>query len=374
MISKFQIVKKDKNSSARLGRLETSRNIISTPVFMPVGTLGSVKAMSPKELEEIGFDIILANTYHLYLRPGIEIIKKSGGLHKFTNWGKSILTDSGGFQVLSLQKFRKITEEGIKFQSHIDGSYHFFSPEKVMRIEHDLDADIIMTFDECTPFPSDYEYAEKSAKMTARWALRCKTEYKKLQSKQSLFGIIQGSIYDDLREKNANEIMKIGFDGYAIGGLAVGEKKEDMYRIVNLLDKILPKENPRYLMGVGTPIDLLENVERGVDMFDCVIPTRHARNGSVFTKNGRLIVRDAICKDDLKPIENDCDCYACKHFSRAYIRHLINVNEILGIRLTTIHNLTFYSNLMKNIRKAIRKNNFSEFKKRFIAKYTREKK
>ncbi len=341
---------------------------------MPVGTLGSVKAMSPKELEEIGFDIILANTYHLYLRPGIEIIKKSGGLHKFTNWGKSILTDSGGFQVLSLQKFRKITEEGIKFQSHIDGSYHFFSPEKVMRIEHDLDADIIMTFDECTPFPSDYEYAEKSAKMTARWALRCKTEYKKLQSKQSLFGIIQGSIYDDLREKNANEIMKIGFDGYAIGGLAVGEKKEDMYRIVNLLDKILPKENPRYLMGVGTPIDLLENVERGVDMFDCVIPTRHARNGSVFTKNGRLIVRDAICKDDLKPIENDCDCYACKHFSRAYIRHLINVNEILGIRLTTIHNLTFYSNLMKNIRKAIRKNNFSEFKKRFIAKYTREKK
>jgi len=371
MSFKFSLHTQDSFTSARTGELILPHGKIKTPVFMPVGTLGTVKATSPEELENIGFDIILGNTYHLYLRPGDELIKKAGGLHSFINWDRNMLTDSGGFQVMSLQQFRKITEEGIGFQSHIDGSSHFFSPERVMEIEHNLGADIIMVLDECAPYPCTKEYAKESADMSLRWAKRCKIKHEQLGGEQSLFGIVQGSIYDDLREENAKELISIDFPGYAIGGLAVGEKKEDMLRIVNLMDRVLPKQKPRYLMGVGTPLDLLENIERGIDMFDCVMPTRHARNGQAFTRDGRLTVRNGKYKEDFRPIQDDCSCYACRNFSRAYIRHLINVKEILGVRLTTLHNLTFYNTLIKEIREAINSGVFSQYKNNFIERYTR---
>ncbi|MBN2017768.1 MAG: tRNA guanosine(34) transglycosylase Tgt [Candidatus Cloacimonetes bacterium] len=366
----FKIITKDSATSARTGILTLPHGNVQTPVFMPVGTLGTVKATSPEELEQIGFDIILGNTYHLYLRPGDELIRKAGDLHGFMNWDRNILTDSGGFQVMSLQQFRKITEEGIQFQSHIDGSSHLFSPERVMKIEHNLGADIIMVLDECAPHPCTKKYAKESAEMSLRWAQRSKVKHEQLGGNQSLFGIVQGSIFDDLREENAKKLIDINFPGYAIGGLAVGEKKEDMLRIVNLMDEILPKDKPRYLMGVGTPLDLLENIERGVDMFDCVMPTRHARNGQVFTRDGRLTVRNGKYKDDFRPLQDDCTCYACRNFSRAYIRHLINVNEILGVRLTTLHNLTFYNTLIKEIREAINNGSFSEYKAKFIERYS----
>jgi queuine tRNA-ribosyltransferase len=327
--------------------------------------------MSPRELEEIGFKIILANAYHLYLRPGDGLIKKAGGIHKFMSWNNAVLTDSGGFQVMSLQPFRKITPDGIEFTSHIDGTYHEFTPEKVIEIEHNIGADIIMPLDECTPYPISYEYAEYSANLTVQWARRCQERHKQLGGGQSLFGIVQGSTFDDLREQNAKEIMSIGFDGYAIGGLSVGEENGIMYRIVRLLDSILPFDKPRYIMGVGTPIDLLECIENGIDMFDCVMPTRNARNGSVFTKDGKLIVRDTAYKEDFRPIEEDCSCYACRNFSRAYIRHLIKSNEILGVRLTTIHNLTFYQTLINDIQNAIMHDEFHEFKKNFIKRFTK---
>ncbi len=371
MSLKFSVHTQDSITSARTGELILPHGKVKTPIFMPVGTLGSVKATSPEELENIGFDIILGNTYHLYLRPGDELIKKAGGLHSFINWDRNMLTDSGGYQVMSLQQFRKITEEGIEFQSHIDGSSHFFSPERVMEIEHNLGADIIMVLDECAPYPCTKEYAKESAEMSIRWAKRCKIKHEQLGGEQSLFGIVQGSIYDDLREENAKELVSIDFPGYAIGGLAVGENKEDMLRIVNLMDRVLPKDRPRYLMGVGTPLDLLENIERGIDMFDCVMPTRHARNGQAFTRDGRLTVRNGKYKEDFRPLQDDCDCYACRNFSRAYIRHLINVKEILGVRLTTIHNLTFYNTLIKEIREAINSGTFSEYKNDFIERYTR---
>lgn len=366
----FSLIKKDQNSSARLGKIEAGHGSISTPVFMPVGTLGTVKSMSPKELEQIGFDIILSNTYHLFLRPGMEIISKFKGIHNMMNWKRNILTDSGGFQVMSLKKFCKIKEEGATFRSHIDGTYYTFTPEKVMQIEHTLGADIIMAFDECTPYPATYKYADESAQRSLRWAKRCKSEHEKLGEGRALFGIVQGSIFDDLRVQNAKGLLEIGFDGYAIGGLAVGEKKTDMLRITKLLDGILPEDKPRYLMGVGTPVDLLHNIERGVDMFDCVIPTRHARHGSVFTKDGRLIVRDGKYKADLRPIQADCNCYACQNFSRGYIRHLIKKGENLGDRLCTIHNLTFYNDLIRETRKAISNGSFWEFKNKFIERYT----
>lgn len=340
-------------------------------MFMPVGTKASVKSMSPRELEEIGFKIILANAYHLYLRPGDGLIKKAGGIHKFMSWNNAVLTDSGGFQVMSLQPFRKITPDGIEFTSHIDGTYHEFTPEKVIEIEHNIGADIIMPLDECTPYPSSYEYAEYSANLTVQWARRCQERHEQLGGGQSLFGIVQGSTFDDLRKQNAKEIMSIGFDGYAIGGLSVGEENGIMYRIVRLLDSILPFDKPRYIMGVGTPIDLLECIENGIDMFDCVMPTRNARNGSVFTKDGKLIVRDTAYKEDFRPIEEDCSCYACRNFSRAYIRHLIKSNEILGVRLTTIHNLTFYQTLINDIQNAIMHDEFHEFKKNFIKRFTK---
>lgn len=337
---------------------------------MPIATKASVKSMSSKELEDIGFKIILTNTYHLYLRPGDELIKKAGGIHKFMGWNNAILSDSGGFQVMSLQPLRKITLDGVEFTSHLDGSRHYFTPEKVIEIEHNIGADIIMPLDVCTPYPATYKEAEHSAMLTARWVKRCKRRHEELGGPQTLFGIVQGNVFPDLREQNAKEIMNIGFDGYAIGGLSVGEENEIMYRIVNQMNSILPPDKPRYLMGVGTPVDLLECIENGVDMFDCVMPTRNARNGSVFTKDGKLIVRDAAYSEDFRPIEEDCPCYACRNFSRAYIRHLIKSNEILGARLTTIHNLTFYQTLLNDIQKAIMHDEFPEFKKNFIHRFT----
>jgi queuine tRNA-ribosyltransferase len=327
---------------------------------MPVGTVGSVKAMSPLELNEIQAQIILGNTYHLYLRPGHEIIQKAGGLHKFVNWNKPMLTDSGGFQVMSLSALRKITKEGVKFQSHIDGSYHMFTPERVIEIEQAIGADIIMSFDECPPYPTTREYVEKSLKLTLNWAERGKRAFTNAEN-QALFGIVQGGVYEDLREKCALELIDMDFPGYSIGGLAVGENKEDMHRITAFLNPILPTHKPRYLMGVGTPADLLNNIANGVDMFDCVMPTRNARKGSIFTRNGKMIIKAARFKEDFGPIDPECTCYTCRNFSRAYVRHLINMKEILGMRLTTIHSLHFYQELMQMARLAIQEDRYQSF-------------
>ncbi len=327
---------------------------------MPVGTLGTVKAMSPHELKESHAQIILGNTYHLYLRPGHELIRSAGGLHKFISWDRPMLTDSGGFQVMSLSDLRKITREGVQFQSHIDGSRHFFTPESVIAIQEALGADIIMSFDECPPFPATREYVEKSLKTTLKWAERGKLAFTN-SARQALFGIVQGGVYEDLRERSALELMQMDFPGYSIGGLAVGEPKEDMFRITAFLNDILPKDKPRYLMGVGTPSDLLNNIANGVDMFDCVMPTRNARKGSIFTRNGKMIIKAARYKDDFSPIDPLCGCYTCRHFSRAYIRHLISMNEILGMRLATIHSLYFYQELMQMARDAILDGRYDDF-------------
>lgn len=368
MSFKFELLNQDANCSARLGKVYTKNGLFNTPIFMPVGTQGTVKAISPRELKELGAEIILANTYHLYLRPGHKLIEKAGGLHKFISWDRPILTDSGGFQVMSLAKLRKIDKNGVTFQSHIDGSYHLFNPKKVIEIQNALNADIIMCFDECTPYPTTYEYAKKSAEITIKWARECKQFHKKVNT-QALFGIVQGSIYPELRIQNAMQLIEMDFQGYAIGGLSVGEEKPIMYKILNILNPILPQNKPRYLMGVGSPEDILEGIEQGIDMFDCVMPTRNARNGMVFTRNGKLVIRNAIYKQDLRPIDDQCTCYACKNFSRAYIRHLFNVEEILGLRLTTIHNLHFYLQIINKARKAIIENRYLEFKKDFLATY-----
>ena len=345
---------------ARAGIIKTDHGEILTPVFMPVGTLGTVKAMSPKELEKVQAQIILGNTYHLYMSPGHSLVQKAGGLHKFISWNHPILTDSGGFQVMSLAALRKISKEGVKFQSHIDGSAHIFTPEKVIEIQEALGADIIMSFDECPPYPSTRQYVEKSLATTLDWAERGKKAFTNCEH-QALFGIVQGGIYEDLREQSALALIDMDFSGYGIGGLAVGEEKEDMFRITSFLNDILPNDKPRYLMGVGTPSDLLNNIDRGVDMFDCVMPTRNARKGSIFTRYGKMIIKAARYKDDFKPIDPLCGCYTCTHFSRAYIRHLITMNEILGMRLTTIHSLWFYQELMQLARKAILENRWNEF-------------
>ncbi len=328
---------------------------------MPVGTRATVKTLSPAELEDIGAQIILGNTYHLYLRPGHDLIQKASGLHKFMSWNKPILTDSGGFQVMSLKGLRKITPQGVRFQSHIDGSYHMFTPEKVIEIQNAIGADIIMSFDECPPYPATKKYIAESLKTTLDWAKRGKEAHKNL--KQTLFGIVQGGIYEDLREESARKLMEIDFPGYSIGGLAVGESKQDLLKITKSLNNILPKNKPRYLMGVGTPKDILDNIENGIDMFDCVMPTRNARKGTVFTSNGKLIIKSARYKEDFSPIDEECDCYTCKNFSRAYIRHLFSVEELLGMRLATIHSLHFYMELVKSARKAIFDKKFTEFKK-----------
>lgn len=362
----FEYTLEAKSGKARAGRFVTPHGEIKTPVFMPVGTQASVKAMSPAELHDIGAQIILGNTYHLYLRPGHELIRQAGGIHRFESWDGAVLTDSGGFQVMSLAGLRKLTRAGVRFQSHHDGSYHFFTPEKVIEIEEAIGADIIMAFDECPPYPATRAYVENSLDITLEWAERCKAVYH-YPEKQALFGIVQGGVYDDLREKSARRLMEIDFPGYSIGGLAVGESKTDMHRVTELLNDILPVNKPRYLMGVGTPQDLLNNIARGVDMFDCVIPTRNARKGSVFTRHGKLIVKAARYRDDFSPIDPECTCYACRNFSRAYIRHLFTVDEILGMRLATIHSLHFYQELMRMARQAILEDRYADFHAQMLA-------
>ena len=368
MAVRYELIKECKQTGARLGKLYTPHGVIDTPTFMPVGTQATVKAMSPLELKEIGAQIILSNTYHLYIRPGHKLIERLGGLHGFMNWDRPILTDSGGFQVFSLNELRKIKEEGVEFKSHLDGSKHFFTPEYVMEIENSLGADIIMAFDECIPFPCDKDYAKKSMERTIRWLKRCKEAHNNTV-KQALFGIVQGGIYKDLRIESAQRTVEVDLPGYAIGGLSVGEPKDTMNEVLEYTVPQLPKDKARYLMGVGSPDCLIDGSIRGIDMFDCVLPTRIARNGTVMTSKGKLVVRNAEFSQDSIPMDEECDCYACKNFSRAYIRHLIKAGEILGGRLTTIHNLRFLQNLMSNIRQAIKEDRLLDFKKEFFEKY-----
>jgi queuine tRNA-ribosyltransferase len=336
---------------------------------MPVGTQATVKSMTPEELkEEVKAQIILSNTYHLYLRPGHKLVEEAGGLHEFMRWDRPILTDSGGFQVFSLSDLRTISEDGVEFKSHLDGSKHVFTPEKVMEIENSLGADIIMSFDECCPYPSTYEYAKNSMERTTRWAERCKKAHQK-SDKQGLFGIVQGGMYKDLREKSAKDLVAMDFPGYAVGGLSVGEPLELMCEVLEHTTQFLPENKPRYLMGVGTPDYLLEAAVRGIDMCDCVLPTRIARNGTAMTWNGKVVVRNATYEKDWSPLDSECDCYTCKNYTRAYIRHLVKTNEILGIRLLSIHNLRFLTKLMERVREEIEKDNLGTFKDEFYKRY-----
>ncbi len=368
MSFEFKLLKEDKETKARLGEFHTPHGKVETPIFMPVGTKATVKAMTPEELKSINTQIILGNTYHLYLRPGHDLVEEAGGLHKFMNWDGPILTDSGGFQVFSLGDRRTISEEGVEFRSHIDGSKHFISPEKSIEIQNSLGSDIMMVFDECAPYPASYDYVKKSMERTTRWAKRCK-DYHKNWDKQALFGIVQGGMYKDLREQSAKDIVALDFPGYAIGGLSVGEPLELMCEILDHTVPFLPKDKPRYNMGVGTPDYLFESVIRGIDMADCVLPTRIARNGSAMTSEGRITVRNATFARDFTPLDHECDCYTCKNYSRAYIRHLFSVNEILGARLVTIHNLYFLNELMENIRKSIKEDRLLEYRAEFYEKY-----
>lgn len=363
----FELLHQEKETAARMGKITTAHGEIETPIFMPVGTQATVKSMTPEELWNIGSQIILANTYHLYLRPGSKLIAEAGGLHEFMHWDGPILTDSGGFQVFSLSDLNEITEEGVYFRSHLDGSKHFISPEISMEIQRDLGSDIVMAFDECPPHPADYDYLAKSLEMTIRWAERCKKEMQ--DTEQALFGIVQGGVYRDLRKASVEALLDIGFPGYAIGGLSVGEKKEEMLEVLDFTVPVMPEDKPRYLMGVGTPEDLLEGVKRGIDMFDCVLPTRIARHGAVFTSHGRITVRNAEYARDFTPLDDECDCYVCQNYTRGYIRHLIKRNEILGARLTTYHNLYFLINLMEEMRDAIQRDRFMEFYRKFYQKY-----
>jgi queuine tRNA-ribosyltransferase len=336
----FELIKESSECKARLGKIHTNHGDIETPIFMPVGTKATVKAMTPEELKDIEAQIILGNTYHLYLRPGHDLIEEAGGLHKFMNWDRPILTDSGGFQVFSLGNLRKITEEGVEFRSHVDGSKHFISPEKSMEIQNSLGSDIMMAFDECVPYPATYEYAKNSMERTTRWAKRCK-EYHKNTENQALFGIVQGSMYEDLRKESVKQLTELDFPGYGIGGLSVGEPRDLMCEVMDYTVELLPKDKPRYLMGVGSPDYLFEAVERGIDMADCVLPTRMARNGAFITSKGQVTIKNAKYKRDFSPIDSNCNCYTCRNYSKAYMRHLFNENEILGARLATIHNLFF---------------------------------
>ncbi len=364
----YELIHKDKNSGARRGIIHTPHGDIQTPIFMPVGTQATVKSITPDELKnDINAQIILSNTYHLYLRPGEDLVKEAGGLHKFMNWDRPILTDSGGFQVFSLSGLRKITEEGVTFNSHLDGKKIFFSPEKVMQVEEDLGADIIMAFDECCPYPSTYEYTKKSMERTTRWAKRCKEAHKK--ETQGLFGIIQGGFYKDLRKKSAEELIKLDFPGYAIGGISVGEPKEEFLDILNYTTPLMPENKPRYLMGVGTPDYLIEAALAGIDMCDCVLPTRLARHGTALTSKGKVVIRNATYERDWGKLDEECDCYTCRNYSRAYIRHLVKTNEILGIRLLSLHNLYFLTNLMERVRIEIENDNLLNFKNEFYQKY-----
>lgn len=366
----YELIKKDEKTKARRGRITTPRGTIETPVFMPVGTAATVKAMRPEEVRELGAEIILSNTYHLYLRPGHHIVREAGGLHKFMNWDRPILTDSGGFQVFSLGALRKITEEGVEFRSHIDGSKHMLSPEKSIEVQTYLGSDIMMAFDECAPYPADRSYVKASLERTTRWLRRCKEAHKNTE-KQALFGIMQGGMYRDLRKQSAEEIVELDLPGYAIGGLSVGEPKELMCEVMDDCVELLPADKPRYLMGVGTPDYLFEGVERGVDMFDCVLPTRIARHGMAMTSSGRVNIKNAQYERDFTPLDAECGCYTCRNYSKAYLRHLFKCNEILSAMLLSNHNLHFLVNLMKNIRTAIEEDRFSEYKKEFYAAYGR---
>lgn len=365
---RYELIKECKQTGARRGRVHTPHGTFETPAFMPVGTQATVKGISPEELKEVGAEIILSNTYHLYLRPGQEVIKGAGKLHRFMNWDRPILTDSGGFQVFSLNELRKITEEGVEFRSHIDGSKHFLSPEKAIEIQNDLGSDIIMAFDECIPYPAEYDYVKQSLERTTRWAARCKEAHKDIEH-QSLFGIIQGGMYPELRKQSAAELAALDFPGYAIGGLSVGEPGEEMYRILDHTVHLMPHDKPRYLMGVGTPDYLIEGSIRGLDMFDCVLPSRLGRNGTVITSKGRIIIRDAKYAKDYTPVDDQCDCYVCRNYTKSYIRHLLKANEMFGLRLCTYHNLYFLLHLMKQVRQAITDDRLKDFRDEFYLQY-----
>ncbi len=365
---KFNLIHTD--ASARAGTVETDHGVIETPIFMPVGTQGTVKAVEQRELIELGAQIILGNTYHLYLRPGMDVMQAMGGLHKFMNWQRPILTDSGGYQVFSMSELRKITQDGVTFKSHLDGSSHFFTPQKVVEIQRIIGSDIMMVLDECPPFPCEEEYARESNKLTVKWAKLCQLAFKNSSPlyghQQSLFAIVQGSIFKHIRADSAKALVDLDFDGYAIGGLAVGEPAETMYDLTEFTNQFLPKEKPRYLMGVGTPENLLESIERGVDMFDCVMPTRNGRNGMLFTRNGRINIRNAKWKTDDSPVDEGFESYTNKNFSRGYIRHLFQVDEILGLQLASIHNLSFYLWLVREARKQIIKGSFVSWKREML--------
>ena len=364
----YELLHVDKNSGARRGVVHTPHGDIQTPIFMPVGTLATVKAMSPEELKnDVKAQIILSNTYHLYLRPGHDIVKEAGGLHKFMNWDRPILTDCGGFQVFSLSSLRKISEEGVLFNSHLDGSKHMFTPEKVMEIEEALGADIIMAFDECCPYPADYDYVKKSMERTTRWAVRCKEAH--TTENQGLFGIIQGGFYKDLREQSAKDLISLDFPGYAIGGISVGEPKEEFLDILRYTTPLMPENKPRYLMGVGSPDYLIEASLAGIDMCDCVLPTRLARHGTALTSKGKLVIRNQNFARDWNKLDDECDCYTCKNYTRAYLRHLIKTNEILGMRLLSLHNLRFLTKLMERVRMEIEHDNLLAFREEFYKKY-----
>ena len=371
----YELIAEDTETGARAGVLHTPHGKIETPIFMPVGTQATVKTLDQHDLIEAQAQIILGNAYHLYLRPGHELIDRMGGLHQFMNWSRPILTDSGGFQVFSLGDLNKISEEGVRFQSHLDGSSHLFTPESVMEIEHGLGADIIMAFDECTPYPCERDYAEKSMRRTLRWAERCIKRHQELSAQrthrppQALFGIVQGSVYPNLRRTCAQELIQMDLPGYAIGGLAVGEPRDSMFGVIRETTPLLPNGKPRYLMGVGLPNDLVEAVGAGADMFDCVVPTRNARNGTVFARNGRLRLKNAAHAEDPQPLESDCACKTCSHYSRAYLRHLFKTNELLGMHLATFHNVFFFQQLMRDMRDAIISGHFAAWQADFFALY-----
>jgi len=364
----FTLVTKSETVKARAGHLELLHGTVNTPIFMPVGTLGTVKALSPEELKDAGAQIILGNTYHLYLRPGTGVIDLFSGLHRFMNWDKPILTDSGGFQVFSLAKLTKITEEGANFQSHIDGSRHLLTPEKSIEVQSSLDSDILMCLDQCIPYPAEEKQAKEALELTTRWALRCKKTWKeKTGRKNMLFGIVQGGMYENLRRQSADQLAEMDFPGYALGGLSVGEPKEMMYDVAEYALPLLPDDKPKYIMGVGTPEDLVELTARGADMFDCVMPSRNARNAQLFTPYGTLNITNARFRNDTGPVDRRCGCYTCRNYSRAYLRHLYMSRELLSYRLNTIHNIHYYLNLMKEMREAVCAGTFENFRKKFHA-------
>jgi queuine tRNA-ribosyltransferase len=367
----YELIKTCAQTGARLGRVHTPHGVIDTPAFMPVGTQATVKSMSPEELKTLGAQIILSNTYHLFLRPGHELVKEAGGLHKFMNWDRPILTDSGGFQVFSLSEMRKITEQGVEFRSHINGDKMSLNPESATQVQNALGADIIMAFDECPPYPAEYEYVKQSTERTSRWAERCLKAHGR-PNDQAMFAIVQGGMHKDLRIKSLQDLTSLDFPGYAIGGLSVGEPKPLMYEMLEETVHLLPSNKPRYLMGVGSPDALIDGSIRGIDMFDCVLPTRIARNGTLMTSQGRLVVRNAKYTSDFGPLDPECSCYTCQNYSRAYIRHLIKADEMFGLRLTTIHNLHFLVHLMVEVRQAIREDRLGTFRDQFFEKYGME--